>query len=125
MKQLTSTLLIYRTFACVRVPAALIMEGIVCSEVGALPRLSPERLRLILASEPSSNLTLTKSILNLLYNIVHVQSIRPSGGQKRVLEEHEELVWSLLDKRLPLHIKRQLLAEHVTLVIAIAESCPL
>ena len=104
----------------------LIMDGIVCSEVGALPRLSPERLRLILLSESSSsNMNLTKSVINLLYNIVHVQSIIPSGAQKRVLEEHEEIVWSLLDKRLPLHIKRQLLAEHATLVIAIAESCPL
>lgn len=100
------------------------MENCLSGELAALSRLSPSRVAVILESE-SRQLELTKSLLNLLFNIVKVESVEATGRQKEVLEKYEAVVWTLLAPSLSLAAKKRLLQQNIPLVIAIAESCPL
>lgn len=103
--------------------AALQMDLIVCSDVGSFPRLSDRRLKLLLLSD-TSRLELTKSIVNILYNIVHSRAAVTTAAQKRVLEQYETLVWQLLDPLHSLQQKKRILVNNTRLVKAIAQSCP-
>lgn len=100
------------------------MEDCLADELSTFNLLSPQRVYFVLQSE-SRHLELTKSLLNLIHNIVKVQSVEPTERQKQVFGHYEELVWQLLHPGLPLSTKKRLLEENVPLVVAVAESCPL
>lgn len=99
------------------------MEHCLTEEIAALRRLSPQRVYFLLQSE-SKDHELTKSLLNLLHNIVVVQSLEPTLQQKLVFEEKEALVWQLLSPSTPISSKKRLLERNIDFVWAVAESCP-
>jgi hypothetical protein len=67
---------------------------------------------------------LTKSLLNILFNLVKTQSIRPFKTTKQTIGRNEELVWRLLSPAASLDEKTRRLADSLDLVYALARSCP-
>lgn len=98
------------------------MEGCEVGRVSEISRVPRRRVRRIIESE-SDQLEVTKSLLNILYNIVIVGSIPPTITQRAFFNKHSELVLELVSKYRPLHWKKQALQENVSLVINIAASC--
>ncbi len=87
------------------------------------PDLPKRKIRQILHSE-SSRLEVTKSLLDLVYNIVVVGSVPVAPVQKEYLDKHSDLVWHLLHTSKSLSSKKTLLEANIPLVVAIAASCP-
>ena len=100
------------------------MEASLSAEIATFNILSPERVILLPQSE-SRHLELTKSLLNLLHNIVIVESVEASDNQKIVIDYHEPIIWKLLDDTTNLTAKKRLFERNVDLVQALAESCPI
>lgn len=98
------------------------MEGCLRRELSAFALLPSARVRALLCSE-SKGLELTRSILNLIHNIVNIQSLEPTKRQKKVFEAHIEVIAQLLHKRLSLRKKKALLEANIELAIAAAASC--
>ena len=69
-------------------------------------------------------LELTKSLLNILYNIVTVRSIDPHPGERPVFENNADLIWYLVRPSVEVKNKKPLLLANIPLVLAIAKSCP-
>ena len=67
---------------------------------------------------------LTKSLLNLLYNIIRVGSVKVSATQRSYFDKHANLVLKLLAKSTPLAWKKRQLQRNLPLVLNIAASCP-
>jgi len=99
------------------------MENIDIAAVQQLTRVSRTKLRQLLKSE-SRQLELSKSLLNLLHNIIRVGSVPVSETQKRFFDKNANLVLKLLDRRQPLAWKKSQLERNAALVLNIASSCP-
>lgn len=99
------------------------MEGFDIETIALIPRISRQQVSRLVQNEPSS-LPVTKSLLNLLYNIVQVGSVPVSQTQKAYLDSHSELVLALLTKTRSLKWKKTQLERNPALVINIAASCP-
>lgn len=97
-------------------------DSCLSKDIASFNLLNPQRVYFVLQSE-SRHLELTKSILNIIYNIVKVESLEATSGQKKTFEEKEDLVWNLLSPALSLSTKKRLLEENIDLVLAAAESC--
>jgi hypothetical protein len=98
------------------------MDGCLTEDLAAISLLSPQRAFYVLQSE-GPKFELTRSLLNVLYNLVKVQSLEPSPSQRKALETHEAIVWPLLSPRISLQKKKALFEENISLAIAVAESC--
>ena len=97
------------------------MDG--CLEsIFIFPKLLNNQVGAILRNE-SRQFEVTKSLLNLLHNIVLVGSVTVSQEQKEVIDKHADLVWLLLSKSKSLKWKRRALADNIDLVVCIS-SCP-
>ena len=98
------------------------MEGCSASRVAEISRVPKRQVKKILDSE-SDQLEVTKSLVNILYNIVIVGSIAPTSTQRAFFDKHSELVFQLVSKSRPLYWKKQELRENISLVLNIAASC--
>jgi hypothetical protein len=99
------------------------MEGCDVKVIAQIPRLPRAQVRKLLREE-SSDLETTKSLLNLLFNIVSVGSVPVSATQKAYFDQHADLVLELLGRR-SLSWKKALLEKEIGLVINVAASCPI
>ena len=99
-----------------------VMEGCDVKVIEQIPRLPRSRVRQLLKEE-SSDLEITKSLLNLLFNIVSVASVPVSRTQKAYFDQHADLVLALLGRR-SLKWKKAQLEREIGLVLNIAASCP-
>lgn len=98
------------------------MEGCEVGRVSEISRIPRRQVKRIIESE-SDQLEVTKSLLNILYNIVIVGSILPTVSQRAFFNKHSEIVLELVSRSRPLHWKKQVLQESISLVINIAASC--
>ena len=99
------------------------MEGIDTSLITNLHRVDRKQVGKLLKNE-SKQLEVTKSLLNLLHNIVRVGSVEVSETQRQFFDKHTNLVLKLLAKSTPLAWKKRQLQRNVPLVLNIAASCP-
>ena len=100
------------------------MEGCDCGLISRLLQVSRQDVRRLFKAE-SNQLELTKSLLNLLYNIVIVGSVPVSPTQKAFFDAHSNLVLSLTSKSKSLKWKKAKLEKNVALVLNIAAACPI
>ena len=98
------------------------MEGCAVGRVVEITTVPRRQVWKILDSE-SDQLEVTKSLVNILYNLVIVGSITPSPTQRVFFDKHSETVFQLLSLSRPLYWKKQELRENISLVIQIATSC--
>lgn len=98
------------------------MEGCVVERVAEISKVPRRQIKRIINSE-SDQLEVTKSLLNILYNIVIVGSIPPTTTQRAFFDNHSDLVFQLVSNSKALHWKKQALLENIPLVINIAASC--
>ncbi len=99
------------------------MEGIDIDSVRRLTSVPRKDVKRILAGE-SKQLEVTKSLVNLLHNIIRVGSVPVSTTQRTYFDKHADKVWSLLSKTTSLHQKKKTLESNIDLVLNIAASCP-
>ena len=99
------------------------MEGCLTDVICRFPKINRSEVRRILTSE-SNDLEITKSLLNLLHNIVRVGSVPVSPTQKAYFDDHVDQVLDLLSAKNSLAWKKALLEQNISLVINIAASCP-
>jgi hypothetical protein len=92
------------------------------AELATFNFLSPRRVFFILKSE-SGRYELTKALVNVLYNIVRIQSLPPTDNQKHVFAQNQDILRTLLSPKESLVSKKRLLESHLELTLAIAESC--
>lgn len=114
--------LLLRLYIPLEHPALSLMEGCSASRVAEISRVPKRQVKKILDSE-SDQLEVTKSLVNILYNIVIVGSIAPTSTQRAFFDKHSELVFQLVSKSRPLYWKKQELRENISLVLNIAASC--
>ena len=101
------------------------MEGVDVAAVRALAQLSAEQVVAELRSE-SSRLELTKSLLNLLFNICFTRAIVLSRRQKTAFKTYDKLAVQLLERNKDsVQEKRCMLMRNPELVRLIAQTCPL
>ncbi len=98
------------------------MEGCDVQLISNILRIPRPKVRKLLQKE-SSELEVTKSLLNLLYNIVVIGSVPVSQTQKDYLDRHSDIVHDLLGNR-SLKWKKAALEKDPALVLNIAASCP-
>ena len=91
--------------------------------ISQLPRLPRPKVRQIIKNE-SPEREVTKSLLNLLENIIRVGSVPVSQTQKAYFDKHSEVVLHLLGSRKSIAWKKKVLEEDISLVLNIAASCP-
>ena len=103
----------------------LAMDTGLATELGILAKLKPQQLYQIFESESPRRYSLTKDLLDVLYNLCVVESIETGDRQKQVLERHLPTIKKLLSKKTPLATKKQLLQADAQLVTALAETCRL
>ena len=96
------------------------MEGCDIDRVLALESASSEEIRQAIRLDER----LVISLLNLLHNIVVVQSLHSSKSQQDFFDRNAETVRTLLLKKTALSRKKELLCRNIPLVRNIAASCP-
>lgn len=106
------------------------MEGVLVTTVKLLRRLDDQQLVQVIKSE-SNRMELTKSLLNLLFNICFTKAIPLSRRLQNKFKVYDKLVIQLLTgarsqtNRTPnLKDKQRLLRQNPDLVRLIAEACP-
>jgi hypothetical protein len=99
------------------------MEDIAFDVICRIPLLSNQEIRRLLASE-SRHYEITKSLVNLLYNIVTVGSVPTTRLQKEYFEKYTRPVLDILSTKKPLYAKKRVFERNIDLVIRIAEACP-
>ena len=99
------------------------LPGCITEVISQLPRLDRAKVRRILQSE-SAEREITKSLLNLLENIVRVGSVPVSETQRAYFDSHPEVVLNLLGSRKSIAWKKAVLEADISLVLNIAASCP-
>ena len=109
-------------FACLLFLQYVVMDGIDFGAVRRLTNLGAQEVVRLLNDD--KDFRLTKSLTNLLYNIVSVGSVRVSRLQKEYFEQFTMPVLDLLSSKRSLLHKKKLLQRHPDLVFRIAESCP-
>jgi hypothetical protein len=100
------------------------MEGCDSALISRLLQVSRADVRRLLKNE-STQLELTKSLLNLLHNIVIVGSVPVSPIQKAFFDAHSNLVLLLTSKSKSLKWKKTKLEKNIALVLNIAAACPI
>ena len=104
------------------VPSFSFMEGCAVGRVAEISRGPRQRVKRILDLE-SDQLEVTKSLVNILYNIVIVGSVPPTATQRTFFDKHSEIVFQLVSRSRALHWKKETLRDNISLVINIAASC--
>lgn len=99
-------------------------SGCLCKVVRKLLCVEAAELRSLLLKSQSGHFELTKSLLNLLHNIVRTEAVRATKTTRQAIERHEVLVWQLLSTTASLSAKTRLLADNLDLVYALSRSCP-
>ena len=99
------------------------MEGCDTAAINLIRSLSRNEIVDYLESE-SSQKEITKSILNLLHNIVVRRSIQLTPKQKAAFVPYSDVVRELVAPSTSIEAKRQLLLACPGLVRAIALACP-
>lgn len=98
-------------------------EGLLIGVILALRNLSDFEIAHVLRGE-SPRLEVTKSLLNILHNIVTVGSILLTKRQKESFRTVQASVEKLLGSKTTLSQKRGILLQHPALVKALASACP-
>jgi hypothetical protein len=99
------------------------MEGCLTASVKSLKKSTDQFIIEVLRAE-SRAFEITKSLLNILYNLCVVGSIRLSKRLKDLFRPFSEEVVRLLSEQLTLRIKQQILLQTPALCRLIAEACP-
>lgn len=99
------------------------MEGVDIELVRLVAKLNKSDISKIFAAE-GAQLEVTKSLLNLLFNLVKVGSIPVSTHQKEFFDQRTSSVLNLLSDTKSLQQKKKILQKDPELVINIAASCP-
>ena len=99
------------------------MDGCATDIIAKISQTPRAEVSLILKGE-SSNLEVTKSLLNLLYNAVIVGSLPVSQTQKAFFDSKADLVRLLLSNSKSPAWKKGLLLGQPALIINIAALCP-
>ena len=98
------------------------MEGCNRELIQSIKHTAPAIIRKTLKSDTQNELTI--SLLNLLYNVVVIQSVQTNQAQRSYFNEHSDIVWKLLRQKTPLKEKKTLLEKNPNLVRVIATTCP-
>ena len=98
------------------------MDNCLTKELRSFSLLSPHLILSIIKAE-GRELEITKSLLNILYNIVVVESIEATPEQKKIFELKEGIIWHLLDSNVPLLKKKRVLEKNIDIAACIAKSC--
>ena len=99
------------------------MEGCHVDSISQLLRVARPQVKKILRRE-STKYEITKSLLNLLYNLVVVGSLPVSKTQRAYFDANAELVLQLLSNNKSLTWKKSVFETNTPLVLNIAASCP-
>ena len=99
------------------------MDGCAVDVISKFTKISRTKVHKFLKTE-SKSLEVTKSLLNLLYNIVVVGSLPVSKTQKVFFDQNSKIVLNLLGTTKSLRWKKQVLEDNIPLVLNIATSCP-
>lgn len=99
-------------------------SGCLSGVVSKLLCLQQDELENLLLTAQSRHYELTKSLVNLLWNIVRSRAVRPTKTTRQAIERNEVVVWQLLGTTASLATKTRLLADHLDLVYALSRSCP-
>ena len=94
-----------------------------CELVSKLPHLPNQKVLETLKGE-SKDLEVTKSLLNILVNLVEVGSLPVSKYQRQFLDSHAQVVLRLLSPKTSLREKKSILQGSLDLARAIALACP-
>ena len=84
---------------------------------------TPAQFRSLLRKE-SGRLELTISLLNLLYNLVTVQSLPTTRAQREFFDQYAEIVRLLLARNRSLKEKKELLLQYPQIARTVALACP-
>ena len=99
------------------------MEGFEHKTIEGIQRASPVQIRQILRNE-TRDLEVTKSLINLLHNIVRVGSVPVTEAQRIYFDENSDIVLRLLNRKVSITWKKEALTKNLGLVRNIAASCP-
>lgn len=99
------------------------MEGCDVAVVSQILRVARPQVKKILKGE-SDKYEITKSLLNLLYNIVVVGSLPVSKTQRAYFDSNAELILQLLSSAKTVTWKKGVFENNTALVLNIAASCP-
>jgi hypothetical protein len=97
------------------------MDGVDVDAIRKIQSSDRHQVKQILKGE-SRQLEVTKSLLNLVHNIVRVGSVPVSAHQRAFLDKNADLVLRLLNKKTSLKAKKDILESHPSLVLNIAAS---
>jgi hypothetical protein len=99
------------------------MEGVDTEIVKELAKSTRHEITVILGKE-SAQFEVTKTLLNILHNLVRVGSIPADKRKRKFFDDHSNLVLDLLSTRRSLKYKKKALARNPLVVINIATSWP-
>ena len=99
------------------------MDTQLATELGFLAKLNSRQIYHVFESESPRQFSLTKALLDVLYNLCVVQSIETDDLHKSVFEKYVPKIKTLLSKKTSLATKKHLLQTNAPLVVALAETC--
>lgn len=99
------------------------MEGCSSRLLYAIKDLSDYQIHALLKTD-APDLLLTKSLVNLLYNLLVVQSVETPTHLCKSFEAAVETISSVLDTGTNLPLANNILAANVPVVRLIASACP-
>lgn len=99
------------------------MEGCLVATVRSLRQLGAERVLQVLQAE-SSRMEITKSILNILFNICFTKAVVLTQKQKKLFKAYDQQCIQLLSNEYNLAEKKQMLIRAPDLIQLIAQTCP-
>lgn len=99
------------------------MEGVEKELIRKIARAPPKEAKRILEDE-SPQLEVTKSLLNILHNLVVVGSIPATRNKRAFFDDHADVVHDLLSPKKSLAWKKTVLLRDTSLLINIATACP-
>ena len=100
------------------------MEGVEVDVIRKIARGTRAEAVTILQEE-GAELKTTKSLLNILHNLVEVGSIPVTERKRAFFNERAQFVWELLSAKRSLAWKKRALEANIAVVINIATSCPI
>jgi hypothetical protein len=99
------------------------MDGIDREAIAGIVKSSPSEVKSIIKQE-SSQLEVTKSLLNILHNLIRVGSIPVEDYKRSFFDSHSELILDLLSSKRSLKWKKGTFERNPIVVINIATSWP-
>jgi hypothetical protein len=99
------------------------MEGVDLKAILAIKKTNKDGWKKIINGETKS-LQVTKSLLNILYNIIRVGSVPYTDSQKEFFDNRSTTVYRLLSKSTPLATKKRILTRSPDIIANIVASCP-